>query len=364
MITRMKAFYRKNKGLHRWLLADGAVLLLFFTLRQSRTFMNALVSGVTLPLEQLLGRLCAHVPFSVAGVCYILLALDALACLALAVRYVIRSAHRGGALYRAVLFFADCALTLYAVFCLLWGANYAADSFCDRAQFYPEPVAYDDLLRVTQHFADELAACADDVARDENGLFCADRAAILADAPAVYTALYDEFPFLDTQNLAPKPFFFSKTMSYMDFTGFYFPFIGEANVNIDSPVSALPVTALHEMTHQRGYSSEQQCNFLAVLAATKADDPVYRYSGCYMGYIYLSNALYRVDYDAWLAIRDALPENVRRDLAYNNAYWARFDGPTATVTQKLNDAMIRSYGDSLGVQSYGAVVDLLVKYYK
>lgn len=360
----MKTFYRKHKGLHRWLLADGVVLLLFFALRRSRAAMNALVFGVTLPLEQFLGQLCAHVPFSVAGVCYILLALNVLACLVLAVRYVARSAHKGDALYRTALLFADCALTLYAVFCLLWGANYAADSFCDRAQLYPEPVAYDDLLRVTQHFADELAACADDVARDENGLFIADRAAILADAPAVYTSLYGEFPFLDTQNLAPKPFFFSKTMSYMDFTGFYFPFIGESNVNIDSPVSALPVTALHEMTHQRGYSSEQQCNFLAVLAATEADDPVYRYSGCYMGYIYLSNALYRVDYDAWLAIRDALPENVRRDLAYNNAYWARFDGPTATVTQKLNDAMIRSYGDSLGVQSYGAVVDLLVKYYK
>ena len=359
----MKTFYRNNKGLHRWLLADGAVLLLFFALRGSRALMNALVFGVTLPLEQFFGRLCAHVPFSVAGVCYILLALDALACLVLAVRYIARSAHKGGALCRAVLFFADCALTLYAVFCLLWGANYGADSFCDRAQFYPEPVAYDDLLRVTQHFAGGLATCGDDVPRDENGLFCADRAAILAAAPEVYTLLYDEFPFLDTQSLAPKPFFLSKIMSCMDFTGFYFPFTGEANVNVDSPVSALPVTALHEMTHQRGIASEQQCNFLAILAAANADDPAYRYSGCYMGYIYLSNALYRVDYDTWLTIREALPENVRRDLAYNSAYWAQFDGSVSTVSQKLNDAMIRSYGDALGVQSYGAVVDLLVKYY-
>ena len=360
----MKAFYRKNKGLHRWLLADGVVLLLFFTLRGNRTLMSALVFGVTLPLEQFLGRLCAHVPFSVAGICYILLALDVLACLVLAVRYIARSTHKGGALYRAVLFFADCALTLYAAFCLLWGANYAADDFCDRAQFYPEGVAYDDLLRVTQRFASGLAACADDVERDENGMFISKRADILADAPEVYATLYDEFPFLDTQSLAPKPFFLSKIMSYMDFTGFYFPFTGEANVNVDSPVSALPVTALHEMTHQRGYASEQQCNFLAILAAAESGDPAYRYSGCYMGYIYLSNALYRVDYDAWLTIREALPDTVRRDLAETNAYWAQFDGPAATVTQKLNDAMIRSYGDALGVQSYGAVVDLLVKYYK
>ena len=47
----MKAFYRENKGLHRWLFACGAVLVLFSLLRESRAAMNALVYGVTLPLE-------------------------------------------------------------------------------------------------------------------------------------------------------------------------------------------------------------------------------------------------------------------------------------------------------------------------
>ena len=51
------------------------------------------------------------------------------------------------------------------------------------------------------------------------------------------------------------------------------------------------------------------------------------------------------------------------DLRYNSAYWAQYKGLTATVTQSLNDKMIKSYGDELGTQSYGAVVDLLVNYY-
>ena len=353
-----------NKGLLRWLFADGAVLLFFFCLRTSRTLTDRFVFRVTLPFEQALGRFCACVPFSAAGVFYVLLVLDVLACLVLAVRYVVHAAHRGRAFVRCILFFADLALTFYAAFCLLWGANYAASDFCDRAALYPEPVACDDLVALTQHFADKLAACADQVPRDEAGLFCADRAAILSAAPAVYETLYGEFPFLDTQSLTPKPFFLSKIMSYMDFTGFYFPFTGEANLNVDSPVSALPVTALHEMTHQRGIASEQQCNFVAILAAVRSDDAAYRYSGYYQGYIYLSNALYRTDYDAWRSIRETLPEPVRLDLAYTNAYWAQFEGPAATASQKLNDSMIRSYGDPLGVQSYGAVVDLLVQYYK
>ena len=51
------------------------------------------------------------------------------------------------------------------------------------------------------------------------------------------------------------------------------------------------------------------------------------------------------------------------DLRYNSAYWAQYKGLTATITQSLNDKMIKSYGDELGTQSYGAVVDLLVNYY-
>lgn len=359
----MKAFLAKNKGLHRWLLADGVVLLLFFALRQSRALMNALVFHVTLPLEQLIGKMCSYVPFSVAELCYVLLALDVLACLILAVRYIVRSAHRGEALYRVVLFFADAVLTVYAVFCLLWGANYRAEDFCDRSGIVPREVSCEELVRVTQQFADALAECADTVTRDESGAFTADRAAILAAAPEAYASLYEEFPFLEAQSFPPKPFRLSKILSAMNFTGFYFPFTGEANLNMDSPAAYLPCTALHEMSHQRGYASEQQCNFLAIVGSTRSDDPLFRYSGWLLGYIYLSNALYRADYDKWLAIRDALPDTVRLDIAQNNAYWSQYRGVTARVAQTLNDSMIRSYGDPLGTQSYGAVVDLLVTYY-
>ena len=149
----------------------------------------------------------------------------------------------------------------------------------------------------------------------------------------------------------------------MNFTGFYFPFTGESNVNMDSPAMLLASTCAHELAHQRGIASEQQCNFLAVLACTRCGDAAYNYAGWLLGYIHLSNALYRADRDAWQEVRDRLPDEVLADLRANSAYWAQYKGLTATVTQSLNDRMIKSYGDSLGTQSYGAVVDLLVKYY-
>ena len=51
------------------------------------------------------------------------------------------------------------------------------------------------------------------------------------------------------------------------------------------------------------------------------------------------------------------------DLADNNAYWAGWEGPVRTVGEAVYDSFLRSYGQDLGMQSYGACVDLLVEYF-
>ena len=62
-------------------------------------------------------------------------------------------------------------------------------------------------------------------------------------------------------------------------------------------------------------------------------------------------------------LRQELAEEVLLDIQYNNVYWQQWESPVDTVSQKVYDTFLKSYGQEDGVQSYGTVVDLLVAYY-
>ncbi len=355
------------KKLHIWLLADLCLLAAYWLCRGNRVWMNALAAHVTAPLRRAIGKVCYRVDFSVAEALCVLLAVLAAGYLAWSVIAVVR--HRGrGALRRAygALLGAVCVgVAIYVGFCFLLGIDSYADGFQEKSGLYAQPVALEDLKTVTAYFAQQVSAVADGVARDEDGVFAEDRRTILENSVHAYDALEAEYPFLAFEDTGVKPVYFSRFLSALDFTGIYCPFTGESNVNVDSPASMLPATVAHELAHQRGITSEQECNFLAILAATTCGDKAYAYSGWLSGYIYLGNALYRADPDTYWAIRNALPETVQADLRYQNEYWDQFeDKAPQKVSNRVYDSFLKGYGQELGLQSYGTVADLLVTYYK
>ena len=361
----MKDFFLRRKKLHLWLLAVLAALGASYLVRGNRAWMNAFAACCVTPLRRFLGGLCYRVPFSVMEVIYVLAALSALGYAVFSAAAVVRArGRRWNRAYGAVLGAVCGGLTVYTLFWYLWGVYFWTDSFQDKSGIYAQPVSAEELTAVTQYFADRLAETADQVPRTEDGLFDVSWQEIVEKSPSVYRGAEAEFPFLACDDKPVKPMAFSRLMSRMDFTGFYCAYTGESNVNVDSPACLLPATICHELGHQRGFASEQECNFLAVLASTLSGDPVYAYSGWLMGYIHLSNALYRADQETSWAVRDSLPESVLADLAFNNAYWAQFRD---TVIQKASttfyDGLLKGYGDPRGIQSYGTVVDLLTVYY-
>ena len=165
------SFWKKYRKLHIWLAVDIAVLGLYLALRQNRQLMNSFADHVTTPLKAALGRLCALTSLSVMEVLYILAAVVAVAYTVWSVIAVVKArGHRGRRVYSALLGAADGILTVYVLFCLMWGVNYWTDSFQDRSGITAQPVAAEDLKNVTAYFAERLSETADTVPRDENGV--------------------------------------------------------------------------------------------------------------------------------------------------------------------------------------------------
>lgn len=359
----MRAFFKRHLGVHIWALGVLALFGVYWYGISSRQAADA-VSAVTQTVKDGWANLWYLFPFSVVEWFYAAFILGVLVWLAVLLRRLRTGRGRRGEIaYGGVLGLACLCLTAYGLYCVGWGVNYYASGFQEKSGVYAQPVTVDELERVALLFSRKLGETADQVARDGDGVFAVPREDIFAASTGIYENISREFPFLARTDRVPKKMFFSRLFSAMNFTGFYSPYTGESSLNVDSPACLLPANIAHELAHQRGIASEQECNFLAIAAATASDNAVYRYSGYLMGWIQLSNALYRADRDRWTAVYGTLPEPVLADLRYHRAYWDQFDGLTARVSTKIYDSTLRSYGQTAGIQSYGTVVDLLVAYY-
>lgn len=361
----MKAFFLRHKKLHIWLLADLSALALFYLVRGRTAWMNAVADHVTAPLRRLIASAAYLTDISVMEVLCAAVVVAVPAYLLWSAVAVARArGRRAQRLYSAVLGAACAGLGVWSAFCLLWGINCWTDSFQTKSGIYAQPVAVEDLTAVTEYFAQRLSDCADHVARDETGAFDVPWQEILADAPQVYDAVERQFPFLSYDDFGVKAVRASRIMSALDFTGIFCPFTAESNVNVDCPASRLGSTVAHEMAHQRGIFSEQECNFLAILASTTSGIPAYEYAGWASAFIYAGNALYSVDPEGYWAIRARLPAEVERDFAVSAEYWDQFADKTARkVSNTVYDNVLKAWGEELGIRSYGTVVDLLVTYY-
>ena len=359
----MLDFIKRHKFVHIWALGVLALFGCYWYGVSSREAANT-IAGATQILKDGYAHFWYLFPFSVVEWFYVFFILGMVAWAAVLLHRVrTRKGHRADAAYGCAVGMACLGLTAYGLYCLLWGVNYYADGFQEMSGLYAQPVEVEELERVTSWFARRLSDTAGQVERSDDGVFAVPRDEIFQASTDIYSNISREFPFLARQDRIPKKMFFSRLFSAMNFTGFYSPYTGESSLNVDSPACLLPANIAHELAHQRGIASEQECNFLAIAASTASDNSAYQYSGYLMGYIHLSNALYRADRNRWEELYAALPETVQADLRYHSAYWSQFEGLTATVSKRIYDTTLKSYGQTDGIQSYGTVVDLLAAYY-
>lgn len=335
------------------LLAGCGALGVFALARSDRSAMDWWLAHVSMPAKHGLSFLVNFLPFSACELGATLL------ILAVVVRFVGAVRRRrvaAWALHTAVLLVWG-----YAGVCALWGTQYYGTSFAEKGGMTAPPVGVEELAAVTDYFAAQVNAAAPLVDRDADGVFNVDTREIFDGYAHLYDPLTARWPFLDGPERRPKPAFYSKLMSAWGFTGYLCPLDGESTLNVDSPAVFLPVTIAHELAHQRGVAAEQEANFVGVVAATASVNADYQYSGWLFGYLHLSNALYSADPARAAESYQALCDAARADLAANNAYWKQWEGPVKQTGEKVYTTFLQGYGQTLGMRSYGACVDLLVE---
>ena len=352
-----------SPGLLAALVLPVVLLAAFRLARSSRNFLNGWVFGVVAPLEQALGRFWALLPFSVAEALTVLFLVGNAVWLIWTAAEGIRRRDMRRTL-RRMLALSAAWLWLWCGLCWLWNGAYYADTFAQRAGLEAEPYSVEELASVTAYFARQAAGLSDQVTRDGEGYFAEALADCFAAGPEVYENLAEEFPCLDIAAVRAKPLVFSRLQSILGFTGVYFPFTGEANVNVDAPACLVPATIAHEMAHQRMVASELEANFVGIAACVTSDNVVFQYSGYLMGLIQLCNALYPVDAQAWQTIvQESFTPQLSTDWNDNNAYWAALESPVSDGAEQAYDSFLKGNGQELGIHSYGACVDLLVAYF-
>ena len=337
---------------------------LIYALRVDEGAMLWVYEHVTHPYHLFMSKLCSHFAFSAAELVYAAAILGLAAYLLWCVYRLIRFPEKLWQLYRLVLTLAMAGAIFWAGLNVMWTPCYYAPGFAEQSGVDDGPLELEELETVTRWFAALASEYAGEVPRDENGACTTDRDSVLDRAAGVFEGAAELYPFLDGEALRPKPIHFSRIMSYLDFTGFFFPMTGEANLNMDSPVFLLPSTSQHEIAHQRGVAMEQECNFVAVLSCLESEYADFRYAGATVAYVSLGTALAGADYEADPEVYYSLSDTVRADFKAQSAYWDEFrDSAAQKASNTVYDSFLKSNGQELGMQSYGACVNLLVHYY-
>lgn len=246
-------------------------------------------------------------------------------------------------------------------------SGYRGSTLDQRLGMEKEKVSREELLEVAGYMAEQVSDCAKDVdfIYGSSSVMPYNFSEMTDKINEAYSRVCGEYDFILDFKSSIKPVVASEVLSYAHVLGIYTYYTGESNVNVNFPDYTLPFTCAHEMSHQRGFSREDEANFMAYLVCVASDDAYIRYSGYYNMYEYVMNALYSADQEGYAEVYYSVSQEVRWEgAAYREFYEKYRENKVADVSNKVNEGYLQSQGQTQGAKSYGLVVDLMVAYYK
>ncbi len=299
------------------------------------------------------------IPFSVGDVLYTSLILLSLA-------YIYRNRH--SILRNKFRFFRDVSMVFsiaYFTFHLLWGFNY-----------YRQPIAEKFLLKETKDYQELVDFTRKLIKKtNETQVKITKDTAIRVDIPysqkeqfdmtlTSYAQLAKKHSFLTYERPSIKTSLYSKALTYMGYAGYLNPFTNEAQVNALLPNFRFPVVSGHEIGHQLGYSAENETNFIGYLVTANNTDSYFKYAAYSYALGYCLNDVRRGDKAVFDKLLTELNGGVKLNFEEMSVFWNQYENPLEPVFKSIFNSFLKANNQSQGIQSYNAVVSLLIAYHK
>ena len=276
----------------------------------------------------------------------------------------VRRFRSGVGRVRFIANFVAVILLIYSGHLLALGIGYKASPISDRMELDNVTVDEDSLAKTMTYLINEVNELAPNVGRNSAGVFVSgyDFDTLSEKILESYADFYEKYGYPKPFDSRAKGVYHGSLMSYLEITGIYTFFTGEANVNTAFPDFDKVFVTAHEMAHQRGILRENEANFTAYVVCSTSSDAALRYSGALTMYEYISSALYRTNPERYKEIAMGLTDLAWADILASREVVEKYSNTIiGEISNAVNDAYLKGNGTE-GVVSYGRVVELAVSY--
>jgi len=250
----------------------------------------------------------------------------------------------------------------YFLFHLLWGMNYYRVPLHEKMNLSYE-YSYETLLEFTDKMIEKsnalhLQMTGNDSLKVVNPY---SNHEIYQKTKNGYDNLSLKYPEFTYKNHCVKNSLISVPLSYMGFGGYMNPFTGEAQVNALLPKYTFPTTTLHEMSHQIGYASESEANFIGYLASVNSDDMYFKYSGTIFALRYCLRNIGKMNPEILEEYLSKVNYGIRLNFEESRQFWESYQTPIEVVFEVFYDNFLKANSQE-GLESYSKFVGLLISY--
>lgn len=299
-------------------------------------------------------------PFAIGDFLYAGLGLYLLLCLYNFSQKLFKKKLDRSALLIVPMQFLRFLMVLYIIFKLSWGLNYSRQPIAGSLGISNQKYTESELLSLSTFLIGKVNTLQPDRGRDPEWHILT----LQEEASRSYQNAARLHSFFHYSAPAVKPVLNSAIITRLGIEGYYNPLSGEANVNMQLPVTSLPFVSCHEIAHQLGIGREDEANLIGYLAAIHSDNIEFRYSGYYAMLrsvlVELGKSMPEIYSEVYYTLNKRTISEFERD----RAFWLKHNSQMYGYMDMTFDKFLKLNNQTKGTDSYQDIVLWLYNYHK